>query len=899
VRARLGWMLALVIVAGTAAGEERYPAQGLTPPEKVGGMVSIAGSPLPPVPRESVRTAIAVYEPILSGVRLLGSPDMVARGCGYLATLYAAVGDLRKAESLFDEAQKLLETNGGDARDLGWVYNNRGLVQFDEGQHADGLRAFRKAVAVLDPRREDLLEPRAIALQNMGSAYGVLGDAANSESAYLSALDILRMLRKEGTRPHQTTRGNLAIMYSAAGDYAEARKILEPLVRERGLTATLRFQILNNLGYTLTGMKAFPEAEARLKEALEVAGGDSRARAFALMNLGGVYVWSGDFERAEKTGSEALELVQSVYGERSRPAAAAMGNLGKAALSRGELLRAQSLFSRARDILVKQPGDEEALIFVLRGLGTVAQRRGQHERARALSREALDLSKAHLERMVAYGTETQRLAYHSFSEPWDQLANLGDADLLAEAALAMKGAVLESLLAERALARKSTAPADQEQIDRIHALKIEIMEKLGRGSPAAVERLQRELKREQAALMKRLAARPFSAPPRIDLKTLQAALADDQALIEILRFQRHADGGKVVPSYGAIVIARNGAPRWIPLGDADQVDNCIETLVGRFEPGNRGVATQNPNEGPVVALLRELNDDLWAPLAAALPEGTKRILLSPDAATSFVPWGSLLDEEQKFLAERWQLTQVGSGRDLMRAAEASRGDTLVAFGDGGEDLRYARQEVQNIARAAEQLGWRATVLIGEAAAETDLLRHPRPRILHLATHAGQLRGETPQTIDDRLSRNPMYRGYLLLGGGRRTLEAWKSGSSAPFASDGVLTAEEASSLDLSGTWLTVLSACDTGAGDVRAGEGVLGLRRGFALAGTRNLLFSLWSVRDDATAEFMTAFYERLFRDGDPARAFQETQVAELLRWKHDRDISSAVYRAGAFVLTQ
>src|SRR5262249_26259422 len=130
-----------------------------------------------------------------------------------------------------------------------------------------------------------------------------------------------------------------------------------------------------------------------------------------------------------------------------------------------------------------------------------------------------------------------------------------------------------------------------------------------------------------------------------------------------------------------------------------------------------------------------------------------------------------------------------------------------------------------------------------------------------------------------------------------TLKAWKRGTAPPFYDDGILTAEEVGGLDLGGTWLTVLSACQTGAGDARIGEGVLGLRRGFALAGTDYLLFTLWSVNDEATAQFMNAFYKRLFQTLDPSRALQETQKAELLRWRELYDIPGAVFRAGGFVL--
>ncbi|HEX6099264.1 MAG TPA: CHAT domain-containing tetratricopeptide repeat protein [Thermoanaerobaculia bacterium] len=895
---RIVCALSLVVAAGAAA-EEAYPFQGMTPPRKIGGMVSIAGAPLPAVPRGSVRTAIRVYEPILAGVRIFGDSHTLARGCGYLATLYAALGDMPKAKSLFDEAQAILEKHGGEGRDLAWVYNNRGLVQLENREHADALRSFRKAVAILDPRREEYLEPRVVALENLASTYQFLGDAENSESAYLDALEILRQLRKENTRPHQVTLSNLALLYCSMGDYEEGRKILEKLAAAKGLPQPLRFGILNNLGQLLSEMKLFAEAEARLMEAQSIASGEEQ-RGMVLMNRSMSYWLGGKFERAAEVGQEALHLMEDVHGGDSFPAAIARATVAAAAMSRGELVKADRLFVQARNFLSKEKSSEDTLIFVLRNLALVARRRGQHERALAFSREALALSKKHLERILAFGTETQRLAYLSQVFPYDQLADLGEPELLADAAVSMKGAVLESLLAERAMARKTTALADREQLDRINALKVEIMEKIGRGN-ADVDRLERELKKEQTVLTKRLGSRPFPSQSRPKLSTLQAALRDGEVLVEVLRYQRIAEGWKLVPAYGALVVSGKDAPRWVALADADALDPRIERLLGQFDRGGRGTRVENPEDAHVVATLRELHDLLWKPLVSAIPGEASRILLSPDGATCFLPWAALLDDDGDFLAERWQLTQLSAGRDLLRVAAANdaRGKTLLALADGGEDLPHSRNEVMQIGQAVEKLGWRTTVLLGRAAAENDLQRHPRPGILHLATHAGQLRGDAARGVGTRLSRNPMYRGYLVLGGGKDTLAEWQRGVAVPFENDGILTAEEASGLDLNGTWLTVLSACETGAGDVHAGEGVLGLRRGFAMAGTKNLLFSLWPVRDDATAQFMTAFYDRLFETADAASAFHETQVAELRRWRSDRGVASAAYRAGAFVLTR
>src|SRR5246500_2468501 len=101
-------------------------------------------------------------------------------------------------------------------------------------------------------------------------------------------------------------------------------------------------------------------------------------------------------------------------------------------------------------------------------------------------------------------------------------------------------------------------------------------------------------------------------------------------------------------------------------------------------------------------------------------------------------------------------------------------------------------------------------------------------------------------------KNPMHRSGLALAGAQTTIEAWKRDEVPPVENDGILTAEDVSTLDLKGTCLVTLSACDTGSGEARAGEGVMGLRRGFIQAGAQNMLMTLWPVHDEITAQIIS-----------------------------------------------
>jgi CHAT domain-containing protein len=197
-----------------------------------------------------------------------------------------------------------------------------------------------------------------------------------------------------------------------------------------------------------------------------------------------------------------------------------------------------------------------------------------------------------------------------------------------------------------------------------------------------------------------------------------------------------------------------------------------------------------------------------------------------------------------------------------------------------------------------------TLLTGSEATESAFkARAPGRRVIHLATHGFFLGGRCPSRLErplasgragggDRaaIGENPLLLSGLALAGANRRE---RSGAEDD---DGILTAEEIAALDLSGVEWAVLSACETGAGEVRAGEGVLGLRRAFQVAGARTLIMSLWTVDDDATSRWMQALYEaRLRRRQGTMEAVRHASLA-LLRERRQKGQSTHPFYWGAFV---
>ena len=145
----------------------------------------------------------------------------------------------------------------------------------------------------------------------------------------------------------------------------------------------------------------------------------------------------------------------------------------------------------------------------------------------------------------------------------------------------------------------------------------------------------------------------------------------------------------------------------------------------------------------------------------------------------------------------------------------------------------------------------------------------------------------------------MQRSGMALAGAQGTVLAWKEGRIPPEAEDGILTAEDVATLNLKSVWLVVLSACDTGLGEARAGEGVLGLRRAFILAGAGQVLFTLWPVSDQVTRMLMKDFYARALAGTEPPwRSLATTQRDWLVKLRQQKDLSAAARLAGAFVLS-
>ena len=229
-----------------------------------------------------------------------------------------------------------------------------------------------------------------------------------------------------------------------------------------------------------------------------------------------------------------------------------------------------------------------------------------------------------------------------------------------------------------------------------------------------------------------------------------------------------------------------------------------------------------------------------------------------------------------------------------------------------QKLEGTQNERDELIKKFTDWGRTPTDFTAKEATKEALLKIHSPYILHLATHGffakedptvTQTESETlvsdeEKVIKSKFFTNPMHRSGLALAGAETTIEAWRRDEVPPVENDGILTAEDVSTLDLQGTWIVTLSACDTGSGEARAGEGVMGLRRGFIQAGAQNLLMTLWPISDEFTVQIMSDFYDEAHHSGNAPQALAEVQRHWLVKLRTEKGLVRAVNLAGPFIMS-
>jgi tetratricopeptide (TPR) repeat protein len=885
-----------------------------------------------------LQQALAMYKRAY-GEKTAGTVSCLVR----LGVVYRDTGDYAQAETLLKRAADVCDKLPWDEPEitrssllsLGTLYVK--MRNFTEAEPLL-LRSLKISEKTLDAGHPFIAEE----LDDLGYLYCEKGDYAKAESYYQRAL-ILQEKNPGPDHPdYATTLTGLATVYYVISDYSKAeplfRRVLNIREKAFGSNSLTAGRALTSLANTYEKMG--DEADARsLDERVvdideKVLGPEDPETAQKINNLAMVDDNLGDHAKAEALYLRALKIQENAYGPEHPQVAFTLNNLAAAYQRAGQFDRAEPLFKRCIEIDQKNPDPNRAsAVFHLDNLAYLCLDMGNWAGAKQLAMQVADERTVELGNVLSFTSEEERLAYQERANPYSVFAGLSNAPGITLAILRNKGIVLDSLIEDHQAAEASQLPEDRARIEQLNGAKRELSElqmqtpkslrEKGIESPSTEwRRLASEIDKLEGELAGKVAGMGIARRDlTVTLEQAQAALPRHSVLIEMIRYSHYLGPRQWEKRYGAAVLPATGDAKWVCLGAAEP----IETNIVQYMQ----LVRRHDDEAELKRALNKLWQQVWAPVEAALPSDTQTAIISPDAGLNFVSFATLLTRDDKFLAQKYSLRYVASGRDLLHHAETMSNSNLVVFAnpqysanpsDGSSrpdmylvPLPNFSANAREIESRAKKWNWPVQVFTGTAATESRVRNIQSPHILHLATHGFLLPEKIPGPSRNSFQsfitgsggfqeqvvlRNPMLRSGIALAGAQATLDAWRRGEVPPTDSDGILTAEEASAMDLKGTYLVVLSACDTGMGGLRFGEGVLGLRRGFALAGTQNLLMTLWPVLDKSTGEFMLDFYAALHRTGNAPQALAEVQKNWLIKTRKERGLLRAVIVAGAFVIS-
>lgn len=376
---------------------------------------------------------------------------------------------------------------------------------------------------------------------------------------------------------------------------------------------------------------------------------------------------------------------------------------------------------------------------------------------------------------------------------------------------------------------------------------------------------------------------------KISYAQVRDLLTETEALVEIIRVRKYDQKFTADANYVALILKKGSElPKLVVLENGQQ----LETRYAKFYRN---------------AIQQRIVDDYsydqyWTRIEPDL-QGKKMIYLSPDGVYNQINLNTLKKPDADFIINRYDLVIIGNSKDLFalknrKKIVQKKEATLLGFPDYGTKdivaLPATKIEIDGVARIIKPAGYVVKQYMQKTATESNLKLVKAPVILHIATHGYFLQdvyqeGTAFGVQMENANDNPLLRSGILLAGAGNTVTG-KASPSLTSNDNGILTAYEAMNLNLNGTSLIILSACETGLGDVKAGEGVYGLQRSFLVAGAEALIMSLWKVDDAATQQLMTYFYTNWVKLGNKQKAFKQAQLQLMTKYKDP-------YYWGAFVM--
>jgi tetratricopeptide (TPR) repeat protein len=806
----------------------------------------------------------------------------------YLGNLYSNMGNYPKTELYYLKALKIFRVTLGEAHiNVGVLYNNLGGLYMIMGDYPKAEPYCLKALEIFRVTLGEAHINVGTSYIYLASLYRSMGNYPKAEPYYLKALEIFIKALGENHEEVGTCYNNLGSFYREMGNYPKAEpfylkglEIFRVTLGEAHINVGTSYR---NLGGLYMNMGNYSKAEPYCLRALEIfrkaLGEDHPNVAASYFNFGSLYSGMCNYSKAEQYHLKALEIFRRAFGEDHPNVAILYISFGVLYSDMGNYSKAEPYLLKALEINKRALGkDHPDVTDLICSFGDLYFSQGQMEKAEINYLDWNAKKQTQVQRYFPFLSENEKKEFYENKLSASQeiyksfcvnryAGKKAIAENLYNDQLATKGLLLNNSAKWKhrikiAGDKKLSRLFDEWEINQNKLNKLfqssDSTELAGLDSlKAKTEKMEKELSLRSENFAK------LADKKLINWKDVQKALKPGEAAVEIVR----------VKKFGIEKTVTDTSDPKKPVYQVKGLTDTIYYAALIVKPGSiipEMVVLKNGNdmEGKYLKyyqnLIKNKLDDnksyqqFWQKIGARL-EGSKRVFFSPDGVYHNLNLNTLFNPKtKKFLLEEKDIRIVTVTKDIVnpslveednklaelvgfpsyytnqtgqiaaiterKSPELIYGLSLKSTGSLAE-LPATKTEVDKIADILTEKGWEVKNYTGSTALEENIKESYKPRLLHVATH-GFFQPDTTK------GSNPLLRSGLMLAGAGNTLKGEKNET----GEDGILTAYEAMNLNLDNTDLVVLSACETGLGEIKNGEGVYGLQRAFKVAGAKSII---------------------------------------------------------------
>ncbi|SNS97948.1 CHAT domain-containing protein [Ekhidna lutea] len=813
----------------------------------------------------------------LVDIDTLNIPEKYALGktIANISILIHAEGKYNLSEDFINETIKYFKEHiGENSIALASLNNNHAVIAQSQGRYTEAENYFNEAEEIIKMNDRVGSLSHAIITSNRALLYNEIGQYEEAKAAIQRAMEMASGEIRERGRDNVSFQINQGLIYYSAGEYEQAeqvfREIIELKEKRFAKNQTDVGNVKNYLAATLMESGKPAEVPELLNDALRIFekkySTDHPAYIKTKHNLGRYYLASGDYQNASSTLSDVNKTYESFFGDQHPDYLSSLEDLAVVAWKLEDYAVAKSRFEKVIN---------SNLALVEKYFGAMSEyEKGQ------------------------YWAKVRPSILKFYAYAVDQ----GDADptLLTDMYnlhLKTKGI----LLSASSKVREQILSSDNEELKNTYSEWVETKESLlvyYSYSKSQLQEQQIDLAAEEAKAnqlekeLNRLSSTfaQSNKLPSTTLADVKTKLGAKDAAIEIIGYPAFENTFTDEKKYAFLIADLSSAnPKLVVIDDGQELDTKY--------------AKAYLNMVKVKAKDRITYDKFWKPVDEVLM-GKEDVHLSLDGVYFQVNIGGLQRQDGSFVSDALDLHLYTSTRDLVKPKKdgfASKKASFIGYPDFGAKgllapLPGTKAEIDAASQITKSRGFSTDVFMQNQATEEQFKKISSPSLLHVATHGfflpeSQTSGEKVFGVEvSEAKDNPLLRSGLMLANAEQTMTEATQGTEVNTTNNGVLTAYEVITLDLKNTDLVVLSACETGLGEIKSGEGVYGLQRAFQVAGAESVIMSLWKVSDEATMQLMTNFYKEWMGGKPKEEAFFTAQ-------KKLRESFPEPYYWGAFVM--